>query len=667
MNLNPHDLVDFYDSRRISTGLVLEVDDRRIRILTHTGKEAKLSVNRVLSAVTNPPVSARSQDGRDGIVAALKEIFSQREAIKTSINLAEVWEVVSSELTEIDREDLSELVFGRNRDFNCTASLMRAIFEDRIYFKIKPDCIEVVTPGRVEQTLAQREREHQKIMFVNESAQFLARLKAGERIDGLPVPEGLIGALEEAAYLGREWETATPAKEIFSLATMGNSWDPFRVLVHLGVWSEDEHIRLKAERVPIEFSTPAEESACALAGTSVSDAREDMTSLEAIAIDASTTRDVDDAISLERAGEDLIVGIHITDVAEIIDLGSPLDLEIRERGTSIYLPEMTIPMIPLVLSEQAASLTPGVARPAVSLMVRFDAHHKMRDFRLCKSRIRISERLTYEEADIRINDPHSKEKAMYDVALAMRDARIAAGALVFKDPEFVVYLTENHTIQVSKREREIPSQQLVSEMMILANTLFAKALKEHHLPAVFRSQPPPQEKISLSPDFDPVESFQTKRLLPRGEIGLDPAPHFSLGVEAYSTATSPLRRYSDLVVQRQLKSIVDKDSAPLSRDDVEKILVEVSYPLERAALMERDRQRYFLLKYLQQRKGEEFEAVVLQRFPRFYLVHLYEFVYNAVLHVPHNVTLNPYDRVLVQIDRVKPRADMLTLSLVKLL
>ncbi len=667
MNLNPHDLVDFYDSRKISTGLVLEVEDRRIRVLTHTGKEARLSANRVLSAVESPPKVARPQNGRDGIVASLKGIFAQREAIKTSINLPEVWEVVSSELTEIDPEELSELVFGGNRDFNCTASLMRAIFEDRVYFKIKPDCIEVVTPERVEQTLAQREKERRKIMFHNECARFLGKLKAGERIDALAIPEGLIPMLEEAAQLGREWESATPAKEIFSLAGMGNAWDPFRMLVTLGVWSEDENVRLKAEKVPIEFSPHAQEIALTQAGKPITDTREDMTCLDAIAIDASYTRDVDDAISIEREGDDLIVGIHITDVASFIDLGSPLDLEIRQRATSIYLPEMTIPMIPLVLSEEAASLVTGVVRPAVSLMVRFDPQRKIRDFRLCKSKIQISERLTYEETDMRINDPLSKEKAMYDVALALRQDRITVGAVVFKDPEFVVYLTGNDTIQVSTRERETPSQQLVSEMMILANTLFARALKEHHVPAIFRSQPPPQENIKLSPEYDPVESFQTKRLLPRGEVGLDPAPHFSLGVEAYSTASSPLRRYTDLVVQRQLKSIVDKDSSPLSRTDLEKILLDVSYPLERATQMERDRQRYFLLKYLLQRKGEPFEAVVLQRFPRFYLVHLHEFVFNAVLHVSHNVTLNPYNRVLVQIDKVKPRADMLTLSLVKLL
>ncbi len=256
---------------------------------------------------------------------------------------------------------------------------------------------------------------------------------------------------------------------------------------------------------------------------------------------------------------------------------------------------------------------------------------------------------------------------MFAVARSMRKERLEAGALIFKDPECVIYLSEDGTIQTTTRERETPSQQLVSEMMILANTLFAGVLKDNNVPAIFRSQPPPQEKIELSEEYDPVESYLNKRLLPRGEVGLGPSPHFSLGVAAYSTASSPLRRYTDLIVQRQLKAILNKDLRPLDRSELEKILLEVSYPLERASLMERERNRYFLLKYLSQHKGEEFEAVVLQRFPRFYLVHLKDFVFNAALHVPNSVTLNQCDRVLVQLDKVKPRADVLTLSLVKLL
>jgi exoribonuclease-2 len=105
----------------------------------------------------------------------------------------------------------------------------------------------------------------------------------------------------------------------------------------------------------------------------------------------------------------------------------------------------------------------------------------------------------------------------------------------------------------------------------------------------------------------------------------------------------------------------------LDKDDLERILVETSYPMERAGMMERERQRHFLLRYLEQRKNEDLEAVVLHRFPRFHLVRIEEYVLNAALYTANSVTLNPYDRVLVRIEKIRPREDQLSLSLVKIL
>jgi exoribonuclease-2 len=118
-------------------------------------------------------------------------------------------------------------------------------------------------------------------------------------------------------------------------------------------------------------------------------------------------------------------------------------------------------------------------------------------------------------------------------------------------------------------------------------------------------------------------------------------------------------------VQRQLKSFLETGSPLLDRDLLEKILVEISYPLDRATLMERERQRYFLLKFFEQRKGETFEAVVLQRFPRFYLVQIVQYGFNGALNTPDGLSLNPYDRTLVRVDKVNAREDRLLFSLVR--
>ncbi len=657
-----NDIVDYYDSRKISCGLILEIEVRKIRILNDQGKETKISINRALNCNQDPdfPVNA----GKDTQVSRLKAISAEREEIKNKIDLRELWEIIVVDAEEITLEDLSDLFFGNQNNPSASASLMRAIFEDKTYFKLKADIIEIPSPDRVQQALAQREKELQKTRFTAISAEFIMSLKNSDSVSGKDAPAGLLSLLEEAALLGRDWMENKQVKDIFGQAGMLQGWDPFRVLVELGVWSPDENITIRSENIPIEFSAEIQTMAEKAANKQSLSDRMDLTDERLISIDSIFTRDIDDALSLKISDQTLTLGIHITDVAHYIDHDSEFDLAIRKRATSIYLPENMIPMIPTVLSEQAASLRAGEVRPAISLLANFNKNLELIDYEILESRINVSERLSYEEADELIKIKDSPEFLMHQIALALRKVRIKNGAIIFKDPELHVHVLPDGMIEANIRDRETPSQILVSELMIFANHLFAKYLRLNEIPAIYRSQPPPLDRIDLGEEYDPVISYRCKKALSRGDLSTQPGQHSTLGLDVYTTGTSPLRRYTDLLIQRQLKASLSKKT-PLDLADVEEALMEIYFKLERATQMERERQRYFLLRYLETQKDTEFECVVLYRFPKFYLAQITALGYNAALNVPHGTVLNPRDRLIARIEKVNPRAEKLSMSLVR--
>lgn len=664
MTFQKNDIIDYYDDARLSCAIALEVDDRRLHVLNDQGKEANISASRALVGGQEPDFPATSS--RDDQIRRLKQISARRDEIKNSIDLRELWEIVWPETDHISLADLSELLFGVQDGLDSKAALVRSIVENRLYFKIKPDGIEVVSPEKVEQEELRRRKELERGLFVSKCADFLAVIKSGESPGLADATSGLREMLEEAALMGNDWTTNKKVRDIFSRAGMIPSWDPFKVLVKTGIWSEDENIRLRAEQIPVDFSHRALELAQDAAERLLDDTVErEIFEENIVTIDSETTQDIDDAISIRIDGDKMMVGVHITEAAFFVEHDSELDLEIRDRAVTIYMPDLVLPMMPPVLSEKAASLVKDEFRPCVSVIATFDSSLNMTDYRLARSVIKVSERLTYEQADQRIISGSSSETRMFEVARSLRDKRLSAGALIFKDPELMVKVNQDGEIEVCVRERESCSQILVSELMILANYLFAKTLMEKEIPCVYRSQPPPLEKIDLGHRYDPVLSYRCKKALARGSFSLYPEPHSTLGLSVYSTATSPLRRYTDLLTQRQLVSSLDSSVRPIDADRLDRLLSDISYRLERSSLVERERQRYYLLKYMEQKKHEEFEVVVLNRFPRFYLVQLEAFGINTVLHTPPGVSLNPYDRAVAKLENVNPRGDRLTFSMVR--
>jgi exoribonuclease-2 len=199
--------------------------------------------------------------------------------------------------------------------------------------------------------------------------------------------------------------------------------------------------------------------------------------------------------------------------------------------------------------------------------------------------------------------------------------------------------------------------------MILANWLAASFLRDHGQAAVFRSQQPPRQRLITENGGTLFQKWMQRRFLSRVVLGLEPEPHSGLGLDAYLTCTSPLRKYLDLVTQRQMRALLGLEE-PYSDKELEFIAQAIKEPLSYIMVLQQERNRYWTLRYLETLVGQEKEALVLERRRRRYILLLTEYMLEASLPIEYQGDLTPQDTVQVKIDKVDARSDTLTVSLV---
>jgi exoribonuclease-2 len=341
-----------------------------------------------------------------------------------------------------------------------------------------------------------------------------------------------------------------------------------------------------------------------------------------------------------------------------------LDEEALDRATSLYLPDSKIPMLPPLLSEGVCSLRQGENRLALSLLIRFDQDDRLLDSRFTLSRVRVHRQLTYTDA----NDLIATDGTLgylFRLGTRLRRQRLVKGALHLPLPELRIWVNSNGIIHISRVDRETPSQVVVSELMILANSLAAAELAARGVPAIYRSQEKPQEVL-----FDPNSAgddlylkYRQRRFLSRAELGITPKPHNGLGMEAYTSWTSPIRRYVDLVVQRQLKSMALGAPPAHDRDGLGEIVARVALPQSRAQLMKRQWTRYWVLKYLERERIKALDALVLDQGVRNYYLLLPDYLLEANMPLAEGRRLKPGDHFRVEIVKVDPREAVLKLTM----
>lgn len=331
--------------------------------------------------------------------------------------------------------------------------------------------------------------------------------------------------------------------------------------------------------------------------TLVDEQRRDLTHLQSWAIDDEGNTDPDDAISLE--GDK--IWVHVADVAALVRPDSHLDLAARARSANLYLPEKMVQMLPPEVTDQ---LGLGLREESVALSFgfRLNAAAEVTDIEITPSRVRVT-RISYDQAEQRLQD--TEFQTLYAMTRTYRAARMARNAARIDLPEVSVRVIGDKV--AIKPLPRLESRQMVTDAMLMAGEAAARFAQQNEIVIPYAIQPEPPE---IRQPQSMSESYAYRRLFKPSNAALSPGRHFGLGLDYYARATSPLRRYVDLVVHQQLRAFV-AGSVPRDRDAVGESIAQASVVSGVIRRSERLSNLHWKLIYLKEHSDWEGKAVIM--------------------------------------------------------
>lgn len=418
---------------------------------------------------------------------------------------------------------------------------------------------------------------------------------------------------------------------------------------------------VKGYDLPIEFPKKVLNQAERVAkdvSTADMAGRMDIRDWQMVTIDGEDAKDLDDAISLTKEGENYKLGVHIADVTNYVQEKSALDREAYKRGTSVYLVDRVIPMLPHILSNGICSLNEGEDRLALSCIMTINDKGNVVDYKIAETVICVDRRMTYTSVKKILEEQDEEESKKYEefvpmfqmmekVAGILREKRKKRGSIDFDFPETKMVLDEQgKPIELKPYDRNVATK-IIEDFMLLANETVAEHYFWQEIPFVYRThEQPDEEKIQKLAIFinnfghsmhianNAVRPKEIQKLLAKVEGTNEEAlisrlalrsmkqakytpentGHFGLATTYYCHFTSPIRRYPDLQIHRIIKEDLRGRMNDNRREHYEKILPEVTKQCsERERLAEEAERETIKLKkveYMEEHIGEVFEGVI---------------------------------------------------------
>ena len=581
-------------------------------------------------------------------------------------SLEVAWEILVEDGEAVDPAEMAQLLFSDQSPALCYAAHY-LLSEDRFYFKQKGGRYDPRSVSQVAELRHQQEVETQRQQEWQAFLETAKQRLAGQSVEWQNSDRVRLEALERLAVQGENASHCAAALEALEmLGRAKNSHAAFQLLVDLGWWSPHENLFLRRTQIPVRFPVKVIELTQNCLQSPRPDPDEDrldLTQIKVYTIDDESTREIDDGLSLEYLdNRKQRLWIHIADPTRWLEPGDDLDLEARRRATTLYLPTGMVPMFPPELATGPMSLTQGTICCALSFGVILAESGEIEDYSIHASKIKPTYRLTYEDVDEMLQlgvQAESELAAIATLAKARQSWRQSQGAISIHMPESSIKVNDDE-IAIYLVD-DSPARQLVAEMMILAGEVAARYGQAQELPLPFRHQTQPElpsdeELLALPPG--PVRYCAIRRCMPRSEMSITPARHASLALETYSQVTSPIRRYSDLLVHFQIKAHLRNEPPPFSAQELKELILSVTAVAQEATLVERQTNRYWGLEYLRRNNGKTWPALVLRwlrEHERLALILLEDLGLELAMRFKRPVTLGKH--ITVKAVHVNPRRD----------
>ena len=328
-------------------------------------------------------------------------------------------------------------------------------------------------------------------------------------------------------------------------------------------------------------------------------------------VDAKKTRDYDDAFSvMEWSSGGLVIAVHITDLSDFVYPQDALFKEAEARISSVYSLEESIPMIPDELSSDTFSLKAGEDRKVLSFMFQLSANGTWNLLEVVPRVIRVQKNLSYEEADHLIEEKRDFWGLLNKFCQRSLEQRLENGALNLSRKEFDFNISDPKDIKITALNRNSAANRIIEELAISVNCETGRIFQEADFPGIYRTQS--SYEIIKEVAEGTKLSMENIRIEP-ARLSTIPGKHAGLGCNVYMQATSPIRRFVDLVTQQNLKLLINQHEPVFSEEDMMRWSEEISLRQRKYSRAEREIIKFWKLKYLQQHLGDNFEAKVRKK------------------------------------------------------